>query len=187
MIDCVLNLIHFISKVLFKNLKTKFKLTTCISCFFFLQIQLCSTIFDTLKNTKHYFTLTFILNYECCHLYCITATEIWDGLLVSVHRWAKIWKKCNFGKYYIATSQLRGTVVFTANNLKFFSSHDFSLIATYLGWPLASGPTQAAQKGKIMSWGTKTNSSNNKQMSLLDVIFTNSKSTSVTRYCVTIT
>ena len=40
---------------------------------------------------------------------------------------------------------------------------------SYLGRPLASRPTQAAQKGKIKSWVTTTNSSNNKQMSLLDV------------------
>ena len=45
---------------------------------------------------------------------------------------------------------LYGTVKFTANNLKFFSAHDFSLLS-YLGRPLASQPTQAAQKGKIMS------------------------------------
>ena len=38
--------------------------------------------------------------------------------------------------------QVIGTVVFTANNLKFFSSHDFSLTATWAGHWLLGRPKQ---------------------------------------------
>ena len=38
--------------------------------------------------------------------------------------------------------QVIGTVVFTANNLKFFSSHDFSLTATRAGHWLLGRPKQ---------------------------------------------
>ena len=56
----------------------------------------------------------------------------------------------------------------TSNDTNFRPSSSRLLLG-----PLASRPTQAAQKGKIMSWVTTTNSSNNKQMTLLDVTFSN--------------
>ena len=39
-------------------------------------------------------------------------------------------------------SQVIGTLVFTANDLKFFSSHDFSLTATWAGHWLLGRPKQ---------------------------------------------